>query len=168
MPFTTHIITCMATKGQELVAISRSHLGAAFYDHYAPDNLCSHGTTTIDSCMEKGLGKDGQFDCSGLVIAGICEVLKMRTADWPRNYRHANQLAFLEERCRSNVGDIVVLHQDQAPVAHLGILTAKMIAIHASRLTNQVEEGTVLGQFQVRIIPLDTLLEIGFEATHSK
>ena len=43
--------------------------------------------------MQVGFGQEGRFDCSGLVIAGIAQVLGSPASDWPGNLRHTRQMA---------------------------------------------------------------------------
>jgi len=152
----------MSNEGREMIGVSRLHVGAAFRDHFKPDDLCDTGRLTLDSCMQKGLGQNDEFDCSGLVISAVCTVAGISTEQWPEKFRHARQLATLGERIRSSPGDIAIFQQEHSPIIHLGILVARMTVIHASCSSMSVSESTVLGKFsRIRIIPADKLIALG-------
>ncbi len=155
----------MSVFGEEVVAAGEAYLGSKFRNHFKPEDLCRHGTITLDSCMERGLGQNGEFDCSGLVIASISRALGAKTHEWPKEYRHSLQLATLiEDWYPSDVGDVAAFYLKGYPGVHLGILAAKMTVIHASGRTQNVEKGAVKGEiYKTRIIPLDKLLELGLE-----
>jgi len=98
------------------------HEGQRFEHHFSPD-LCQNGTTTVDGCFEKGLGPT-EFDCSGLVVASLCEVLGLDSrTDWPWEYRHGIQMSELAEEGRlPRAGDVSVTQSWDAPwhvVVHL-------------------------------------------------
>lgn len=155
----------MNRNDSDIIIAARSRLGSPFLNHFKPDNLCDGGHTTLESCMEKGLGADDYYDCSGIVIASLCEVLKISPAHWPKEYRHAKQLALLEERSSSKAGDIAIFYQKESSSLHLGILVAKKTVIHASELAESVAEGKVRGSFsRIGIIPSEKLLDLGTEA----
>ena len=155
----------MHSNNSDIIIAARTRLESPFLNHFKPDNLCDGGHTTLESCMEKGLGADDCYDCSGIVIASLCEVLKINPAHWPKEYRHAKQLALLEERSSSKAGDIAVFYQEESPSLHLGILVAKKTVIHASGLAKSVTEGEVRGKFsRIGIIPSEKLLDLGTEA----
>ena len=44
-----------------------------------------------DQCLTSGIGPE-HFDCSGLVVASLCEVLGLATCDWPMGRRHARDM----------------------------------------------------------------------------
>lgn len=152
----------MSAIGPKIVDAGRQYIGARFRDHFDPTDPCNRGTVTSDICMERGLGEDGGFDCSGLVIASICTALNMQPRQWPQEYRHARQLSILQEDSyESKKGDVALFYLDGLRSIHLGILAANLTVIHASERTGYVEEGTVRGDIsKIRVIPQDKLLEL--------
>jgi len=159
---------CSMSTNHEVVAAARAHKGKPFRHHFKPENLCDNGRKTVDSCMERGMDDDG-FDCSGLVIASLCEVLKINAREWPRELRHVRQLTEYEERTRSKIGDIAIFYFTNSSRLHTGILTNDRTAIHASGISGEVEENKVLGEIaRVGIIPAEKLLEIGFDTLRSR
>lgn len=96
--------------GTELLDVAAEFRGAGFQDHFQPD-LCQHGSQTVEHCFDVGLGQQGLFDCSGLVIASLCEVEGIPVEDWNPGYRHAQQMAELAENRAPQHGDVVVFYK---------------------------------------------------------
>lgn len=103
----------------------------------------------------------GGYDCSGLAIASICEVMGIATSQWPSRLRHTQQLACLGDNHDAEPGDIRLYTSGDARI-HLGIATTEEEAIHASGISKLVEEGEVIaigGSFtSIRRISVDCLL----------
>lgn len=102
------------------------------------------------------------YDCSGLAIASICDVIDMRPAEWPSQLRHTRQLATLATNAEPQPGDLRLYYQEDGRI-HLGLATSTGEVIHASGLPdiNSVEQGLVTGKFDtVRSIAIDSLYQI--------
>lgn len=99
--------------GIEILDVAAEFRGAGFQDHFQPD-LCQHGSHTVEHCFDVGLGQQGLFDCSGLVIASLCEVGGIPAEDWNPGYRHAQQMAELAENRAPQHGDVVVFYKHNA------------------------------------------------------
>jgi cell wall-associated NlpC family hydrolase len=147
----------MSGFGPEIVSAARSRIGRPFRHHFKPFNLCKDGIITANACMEKGMDNEG-YDCSGLVIASLCDVLGILPEHWPRDYRHVNQLEELAETKTPDVGDVLlflpVSVTDKPRRTHIGIFATEHTTIHASGISDYVEEGQVEGMFrEVKTIP---------------
>ena len=149
----------MSNVGEGIVDAARSRVGLTFRHHFKPENLCEYGSITVDACMSKGMDDDG-YDCSGLVIASVCEAMGAETSSWPANYRHLNQLKSLEQSSEPEPGDVLLFYH-KPPRTHMGIFVVRNIVIHASGISEVVEEGKVEGDIErIGIIPVKRLLEI--------
>lgn len=149
----------MSEFGGEVIESARGRVGAPFRHHYKPENLCDGGRITVDTCMERGMDSSG-YDCSGLVIASICDVLAIDAGTWPRHLRHTKQLEALALEQDFEAGDIL-LHHSKNGRTHMSIATGQGESIHASGVTKLVEEGEVTdkyGPFEVvQAIAIDAL-----------
>lgn len=144
---------------ESLVETARAHIGEPFRHHFRPENLCQYGKVTLDSCMTRGVNREG-YDCSGLVIASICEVLGKNPREWPRQYRHLKQLRVLEEIKEPVLGDMLIFYQ-KPPRTHMGLYIADDAVIHASGLSGVVEEGAVQEEItQTTVISAQQLLSL--------
>lgn len=134
----------MARFKEEVLTAARSRVGQPFSNHFRPNDVCANGTRTIDQCMERGLGMPG-YDCSGLVIASLCDVLGIAASDWPPNFRHALQFkAALLEGAMPEPGDIIFLQSPEDPsLKHTGIYAGGLNLVHAngSRSVQRVIES---------------------------
>jgi cell wall-associated NlpC family hydrolase len=148
----------MSKVSEEIVDAAQTRLGLPFKHHFKPENLCEFGQITINSCMDKGMDDDG-YDCSGLVIASICDVIGIEASNWPADYRHLHQLKSLEEEnLEPNSGDVLLFYQ-KPPRTHMGIFITRKTVIHASGISRLVEKGTVEGDIErVGVIPVKRLL----------
>lgn len=82
--------------------------------------------------MQVGLDCRG-FDCSGLIIASVCEVLEVPVSDWPRDYRHVSQLKQHTNHTTPGAGNIVYMYSvDKSWYQHIGVLSSKFTVVHAS------------------------------------
>jgi hypothetical protein len=113
--------------------------------------------------MEKGLSDNG-YDCSGLVIASLSDVLGILPEHWPRDLRHVKQLETIAEATTPEAGDMLVYLPEtipnRTPRNHIGIFVTATSVIHASGMSRLVEEGTVSGVFRKTVtIPASTLIE---------
>jgi hypothetical protein len=133
-----------------------------FRHHFKPVNLCEGGERTVDECMERGMDSEG-YDCSGLAIASLCEVLNISTTEWPRELRHTQQLSSLATEEKFEPGDLRLFYSAKNRI-HMGIATSTQEVIHASGLTNTVEESMVTdptGSFAAeRVVALRSLLKV--------
>jgi hypothetical protein len=149
----------MSELGDEIVKSARTRIEMPFRHHFKPVNLCGGGERTVDDCMEGGMDSQG-YDCSGLAIASLCEVLNISPAGWPRELRHAQQLAALATDEDFEPGDLR-LYDAAKNRFHLVIATSTQEVIHASGLTNIVEESIVTspsGSFEaVRVVTAESL-----------
>lgn len=153
----------MSVFGVEVVEAARSHVGEPFRHHFEPD-ICEGGAVTLDSCMERGMDSAG-FDCSGLVIASVCDVLDIQPEEWPRDYRHIRQFEALADDQPTLPGDVLLIdsrtESGRQHRTHVGIVSGPETIIHANGLTAIVEEGwteeIVTG---VRSLPILTLASL--------
>ena len=147
----------MTRFGNEVLAAARSHIDEPFAHHFIPNNECNDGQTTIETCMQRGMGSEG-YDCSGLVIASICEVLGVGTEQWPQQLRHLNQMAISLRMTRDPIaGDLIIYRSIKSRSLHAGIFAAGKMVVHAGRLGKKVEEGVVQGSEQMLVIPPSVL-----------
>lgn len=128
----------MSELGDELITAARVRIGQPFRHHYKPD-VCQSGRITTDTCMENGMDNRG-YDCSGLVIASICDVLGVEATTWSRDFRHVRQLDLgqCEGICRP--GNILLYFGEEFSRAHVSIATLGGRAIHASGKTKNIKE----------------------------
>lgn len=89
--------------------------------------------------MERGMDPSG-YDCSGLVIAGMCRAMDIQPTDWPRHLRHAGQLQRYATEKQFEFGDVHFYYYDTGGV-HMGVATSPDICVHASGKTQLVEES---------------------------
>ena len=150
----------MSELGNEVLQSARQRLNAPFRHHYKPVNLCEHGSRTVDACMDYGM-KDTGYDCSGIAIASLCDVLGISTHEWPRELRHTRQLRALETDNDCMPGDWRLFYNSKNQT-HLGIATETSEVVHASGITNVVEESEVedpSGSFRaIRVVTINSLL----------
>lgn len=146
--------------GLKIIEAARLRIGLPFRHHFKPENVCHEGTATTLDCMERGMDSEG-YDCSGLVIASICDVLGIKSQQWPKEYRHLNQLKNLEEACELTVGDTVLFYQEKPGRTHMGIFVATDLVIHSSGISKEVEESKVIGNIErLGVIPASTLCKL--------
>jgi hypothetical protein len=150
----------MSELRDEVLRRARQYLDAPFRHHYKPDNVCNYGRRTIDSCMEYGMDSAG-FDCSGLAIASLCDVLAISPREWPRELRHTAQLRSLETEEEHEPGDWKLFYNTKNQT-HLGVATETDEVVHASGITKIVEEGIVedaSGSFRaIRVVTINSLI----------
>lgn len=156
------IVCNMGELGEEVIKSARARIEMPFRHHFKPVNLCESGRLTVEKCMERGMDPQG-YDCSGLAIASLCEVLDVSPAEWPREDRHTQQLAKLATNEGGNQGDFRLYYSSGNRI-HLGVVTSAQEVIHASGLTKVVEEGIVTdpsGSFEaVRAIAVESLVKL--------
>ncbi|HJP81263.1 MAG TPA: NlpC/P60 family protein [Candidatus Saccharimonadales bacterium] len=152
----------MSEFGNEILERAESRIDAPFKHHFKPINLCEGGQYTVPECMERGMGPEG-YDCSGLAIASIAEVLHIEGRKWPKELRHTQQLAALAIEDAFEPGDIRLFYSHNGRI-HLGIATESEEVVHASGLTGIVEKSVVTdpsGSFEaVKTIPATRLSDI--------
>lgn len=131
--------------GQELARAAEAYNGSSFVVHTTAAN-CYDRLHTQTSCMSTGLGTDG-FDCTGLVLRAMSDVLGKADCDWATAIRHGPQMYLKadhmprEQVKREPIGAIVVYSQFQRleggdsklvfPAAHVGIYVGKNQIVHA-------------------------------------
>lgn len=152
----------MSELGKKILERAESHVDAPFRHHFKPANLCEGGRHTVPECMERGMDPDG-YDCSGLAIASIAEVLRIEAHKWPKELRHTQQLATLAIEAAAEPGDLRLFYSPNGRI-HLGVASETEEVVHASGLTNIVEKSVVVdpsGSFEtVKTIPAERFLGI--------
>jgi hypothetical protein len=147
--------------GCRTISCARKNLGAPFAHHFKPSNGCDGGRVTLDSCMLKGLDRYSGFDCSGLIIISICDALMMDLSQWPHKLRHTQQIVKLASEGNGKSGDIR-LYTSYNERIHIGLATGPDTAIHASGVSQKVEEGIVTDKYgdfvNIQHIPLSRVL----------
>jgi cell wall-associated NlpC family hydrolase len=112
--------------------------------------------------MEVGMD-DGGYDCSGLVIASICEALGLNASNWNRDYRHLRQIERLaKDGIVPNIGDILVFYPENETETwtHMGIMATASSTIHADGIHKQVVESpTEEISTNYKVVPLQLLIE---------
>jgi cell wall-associated NlpC family hydrolase len=154
----------MSELGNEIIKAARLRVGAPFSHHFNPEDTCERGSVTIDACMEKGLSDNG-YDCSGLAIASLSDVLGILPKHWPRELRHAKQLEVIAEAAIPETGDLLVYLPEtmpnRTPGNHVGIFATATSVIHASGISGLVEEGEMSGTFRKTVtVPASILIEL--------
>lgn len=141
----------MTSLKSELFHAASLKIDALFQHHYQPDNLCEGGRSTVGECMERGMDSQG-YDCSGLVISSLCDVLDINPKDWPRGVRHSFQLKqfeFVDKAYEFEPGDILLIESmsnlEYRYNTHTGIHTGGEEMIHASGRSKRVERGVSMG-----------------------
>lgn len=102
------------TMGERIVAYARKKLGCPFCHHFKPNNECDYGVRTVDGCMSSGLDDRG-YDCSGMIVSVHAEVFRISIRQWPRQYRHVQQLAKLNDDTNAKPGDILTFYIEPVP-----------------------------------------------------
>ena len=147
----------MTRFGNEVLAAARARVGEPFRHHFKPDNECDDGQMTTESCMNRGMDNDG-YDCSGLAIVSVCEVLNVGTERWPQDLRHLNQMAMrLRMTCDPIAGDLVIYRSLESRSLHAGIFATGQTVVHASGRSKEVEESVVQGAEPMLVIPPSVL-----------
>lgn len=144
----------MTTFGRGLIESGRSRFGKPFAHHFKP-NQCAGGLQTTETCWDRGLDDSG-YDCSGFVIASICDVLDLQVDEWPRDQRHIRQLLKTANPGVSPVvGDVVITvdpkNQDRV---HAGIYTGYGRMLHADGRTEhmKINESLVAQKQDIRVL----------------
>lgn len=121
-----------------------------FVHHFKPEDTCQNGRITNSDCMERGLGLDDRgYDCSGLVVASLCETLDIAITDYNPELRHVRQMAALIKPSSQSteIGDIAFkLTEDGTHafvVVHVDPVSGGATAIHASIDTGDVTTDIV-------------------------
>lgn len=143
---------------------ARSRLNEPYINHFNPNN-CEGGAITTATCMESGMDGSG-YDCSGLVVASLCEVLGIKTTDWPANLRHVAQFEQLAAPTDAQFADVLLfdsMRPDGTPYrTHCGLYTGPQCVVHSTGRSKRVVEGTVetTGVItDIRVVPLRRLVE---------
>ena len=130
-----------------LMYAAEAKVGAPFRHHYKP-NKCEGGRITIESCMEYGMDNLG-YDCSGLVIRSLCDVIGINPKDWPMEFRHSYQLNSFASSDPVQTGDITLIESQSKDGyrynTHMGIQSDGDALIHASGKSQLVERSTPMG-----------------------
>ncbi len=129
----------VARFGAEVAKASLQYLACGFIDHRTAAYLSS---SKPSRCMEVGLGPDS-FDCTGLSIRSICDVMGWKVSDWPQELRHSYEFARecgTEYQDPALPGGVALYAQhvkkaDESALwlpAHVGIVIGPERMIHAS------------------------------------
>ena len=149
----------MADFGTELIGAAREKFGQPFLHHFQPDQ-CEGGRLTRPGCWERGLDKRG-YDCSGFVIASICEVMDISVDAWPRNQRHIKQmLAFTDVTATAAAGDVVITQDPSDPKKkHMGVYVGNGAMLHADGRpsVSYVNQSLIDTCSSVTVYPIPTL-----------
>lgn len=153
----------MSDFGLEVVAAARGYIGTPYVNHFKPEDHCDGGNLTLTNCMERGMDVTG-FDCSGVVVAALCDVIGLRPKDWPQDYRHLRQMEKLARADEERLGDVVCLEgvkPNGKPWKHMGIVSSELQIVHADAFSSLVTEGQVVGNVRLRlVIPISILASI--------
>jgi cell wall-associated NlpC family hydrolase len=120
---------------EQTVEFAKNYLGVAFRHHFKPVDLCSNGEITLPSCMDNGMDMRG-MDCSGLIIASICQLTKVNPQEWNTDYRHLSQMRVFETQDDPELGDAVTIG-----MSHIAIYAGEDTFIHASNPAGKVIES---------------------------
>jgi hypothetical protein len=120
--------------------------------------------------MQNGMDDRG-YDCSGLVIASVCEIVKIETSNWPRQYRHLLQIFMLRQDITARDGDMLIFYDELnrwgTNRIHTGIKSGENQVVHVSGITNRIEEGAVDGVFRkIATVPIETLVNLAQDSVH--
>lgn len=147
---------------RKLIQAARERIYQPFGHHFEPIDYCGRGAITLPSCFERGLGEE-KYDCSGLVIASLCDVIGMPVKQWPSDLRHLNQMSRLSEANTAIPGDILIYlyyTEGRTVYRHMGVLATEGSVVHASQFSKQVEETNDPRYLEVtRVIPLTKMLD---------
>lgn len=116
------------------------------------------GASTQPECMERGLGPD-LYDCSGLIVASMVEVLEITIEQWPQDYRHARQMGKLSINESPNPGDILIYYPPYPERSmHASIFIAEKQIIHASERADKVVQSEIKGYYpRIATVRADSL-----------
>ena len=152
----------MTASPTNVITSARTKIGQPFRNHFKPVDRCEHGWATVDYCMTVGMDASG-YDCSGLVLASICEALGQPVSEWNRNYRHLRQMERLAKSdAQPDIGDILIFHpeNDIETWVHIGIAATLESTIHADGIDKRVKESAtheISNRFSV--VRLEKLVE---------
>lgn len=153
----------MHERAEEVITAARSRVGVPFRHHFKPENLCNRGRVTYDQCMTRGMDQNG-YDCSGLVIASLCEVLRISPTTWPKNRRHAWQMQDLAVQESHEPGDVLLFENVKQSRFHPLVFSESQSVIHASGRHDAVVEEPIGEALRtspvVHVIPLGNLVEL--------
>ena len=153
----------MPTKdiAAEVVGAARRRIDHPFRHHFKPVDGCQHGRSTQAQCMEVGIDSRG-YDCSGLVIASICDALGQAVAHWSWDYRHLRQIEPLGRAgVARTIGDIIIFYPENNTETwtHMGIIASATSTIHADGINKLVAESLTNGiSTNCKIVALADLL----------
>lgn len=141
----------MSSLRSELFLAASLKVDAPFQHHYEPENLCEGGRSTVDECMKRGMDNRG-YDCSGLVIRSLCDVLDIEPQNWPKDVRHSFQLSqfeVIDSAYEFEPGEILLIESMSRSGyrynTHTGIHISGEEMIHASGKSKRVERGVSMG-----------------------
>jgi len=147
----------------EIIRAAEAEMGYPFLFHHKPIDFCHGGTITVDSCMEKGLDRSG-YDCTGLIIKSLCNVIGRDTDTWPPKLRHGSQLKALASDKAPSLGDILLIEstneQGRRFTTHAGIYVTEHTVIHANGQTRIVDKEPTMGiTTEIRVVEASQLIE---------
>ena len=135
---------------KELLDAAQKYRDMPFVNHAATVR-CGANLQTHPACMEIGLGPEG-YDCSGLVIRALTDVMGVADTDWAWGIRHVRQMSKMGTRVNLSPRDLAqdyplgllfvynhVGDNMYIPAAHIGIYAGRGALFHArSRGANRV------------------------------
>lgn len=134
----------MSQLSEEFIQAARDQISRPFRQHYTRFAPCFTGVNlTSPDCLELGLDRCGEgFDCMGLAIASMCDVLGIPRGSWPVEFRHIEQLIPLAQRRPGQPGDAIILVRN-GEQDHMGILTTANTIVHATNIGHRVLQEAV-------------------------
>jgi len=154
----------------DIITVALEQLGqqAIYHQDFVPEG-CWRTLEQSPACMEVGLGQDGMYDCSGLVISALSYVIGRKPSEWPPDLRHTRDLwsyasggtVDLGTPFELSSGDLLVMRRrwtiegkDYWIPAHMGIITG----MHDQGLPVLLEAQAKVGKVIER--PVETIENI--------
>jgi cell wall-associated NlpC family hydrolase len=148
-----------ADLNQRMVAAAEARMGCPYVAHDSVADGCDGGIISSDLCMTVGLDNNG-YDCGGLVVASLADILDITLAEYPTTLRHHTQMAELAApRHVAQIGDIWLQRTTRGQPAHVGVFTYLGSVVHANNTTNTVSRQPISRQQASSVIPLACLVE---------
>ncbi len=158
----------------DVLEAAQRYDGRQFFPHEVAASC--NKAKTLDRCMEVGLGYDeigplyteaglgaGAFDCTGLVLRSVADVLGADAREFNRNYRHLRQIASLAIRPKAPIpqGYAVVRYGQTMFPLHMGVYFGNEDGriLEATSQTNSVRASTFNWGGTLRILSPLTLAE---------
>lgn len=150
-----------SSSGLQFVAAAERRIGEPFIHHFVPSDTCNSGSITYPDCMTRGLGLDEKgYDCSGLVVASLCEALDITLAEYPPALRHVRQMAHAVPRSTrfAQAGDVFL--KLKATGAHAFIYDGNESIIHANSESAVVEKVVLPSVKKIHRLPRIQIVDL--------